>query len=51
MILKFYFGLQGTSEFGESLLTHAPDNDRQLLRQEWARPGRWYKFQPLDLVR
>ncbi|RDD39920.1 Anoctamin-4 [Trichoplax sp. H2] len=41
----------GPSEFGESLLTHAPENDRQLLRQEWARPGRWYKFQPLDLVR
>nr|CAB3221917.1 anoctamin-5 [Phallusia mammillata] len=27
------------------------DNMRRLLYWEWARWGRWYKFQPLDLIR
>nr|XP_006823057.1 PREDICTED: anoctamin-4-like [Saccoglossus kowalevskii] len=38
-----------TSE--HSMLTHGAENDRRLLYEEWARPGRWYKYQPLDLVR
>ncbi|XP_070544484.1 anoctamin-4-like isoform X5 [Ptychodera flava] len=38
-----------TSE--HSMLTHGSENDRRLLYEEWARPGRWYKNQPLDLVR
>ncbi|XP_077999893.1 anoctamin-4-like isoform X2 [Glandiceps talaboti] len=50
-----------TSE--HSMLTHGAENDRRyelndrrlndrrLLYEEWARPGRWYKYQPLDLIR
>ncbi|XP_061192079.1 anoctamin-4-like isoform X3 [Saccostrea echinata] len=34
-----------------SLLTVGKDNDRHLLYELWARPGRWYKYQPLDQVR
>ncbi|XP_057314546.1 anoctamin-4-like isoform X2 [Hydractinia symbiolongicarpus] len=34
-----------------SLLTHKQDNDRQLLYYHWGRPGRWFKEQPLDLIR
>ncbi len=28
-----------------------PDADRQRLYEAWARPGRWYCSQPLDLIR
>lgn len=38
-----------TSEY--SLLTHKLSNDRQLLFYHWATPGRWFKEQPLDLIR
>ncbi|ESO89283.1 hypothetical protein LOTGIDRAFT_106472, partial [Lottia gigantea] len=34
-----------------SLLTKGKANDRHLLYETWARPGRWYKFQPLDHIR
>ncbi|XP_052708965.1 anoctamin-4-like isoform X8 [Crassostrea angulata] len=34
-----------------SLLTVGKDNDRHLLYELWARPGRWYKYQPLDQIR
>eukprot|EP00111_Clytia_hemisphaerica_P002798 TCONS_00007881-protein len=34
-----------------SELTHKDHTDRQLLYAHWARPGRWYKQQPLDLIR
>ncbi|XP_052279240.1 anoctamin-4-like isoform X4 [Dreissena polymorpha] len=38
-----------TSE--HSLLTRGKENDRHLLYELWAKPGRWYKFQPLDKIR
>ena len=38
----------GPSEVPEGA---APANDRQRLRMEWARFGRWYKFQPLDTIK
>lgn len=38
-----------TSE--HSLLTRGKENDRHLLYETWARPGVWYKFQPLDHIR
>ena len=34
-----------------SILASGPDNDRHLLYEAWARPGMWYKYQPLDHVR
>ncbi|XP_071829205.1 anoctamin-4-like isoform X4 [Apostichopus japonicus] len=34
-----------------SMLTHGPLNDRHLLYEEWASPKKFYKQQPLDLVR
>ncbi|KAJ8032027.1 Anoctamin-4 [Holothuria leucospilota] len=34
-----------------SLLTHGPLNDRHLLYEEWASPKKFYKQQPLDLIR
>ncbi|KAK3097463.1 hypothetical protein FSP39_009845, partial [Pinctada imbricata] len=34
-----------------SLLTRGADNDRHLLYELWAKPGAWYKYQPLDQVR
>ncbi|XP_030844356.1 anoctamin-4-like isoform X4 [Strongylocentrotus purpuratus] len=53
---------EGDYKSKHSLLTHGPQNDRHLpawarpnfrnlLYEEWARPGRWYKKQPLDLIR
>ncbi|KAH9525321.1 Anoctamin-4 [Bulinus truncatus] len=38
-----------TSE--HSLLTEGPRNQRHLLYETWAKPGAWYKFQPLDHIR
>lgn len=38
-----------TSE--HSLLTRGKLNNRHLLYETWARPGAWYKFQPLDHIR
>lgn len=38
-----------TSE--HSLLTYGKENNRHLLYETWARPGVWYKFQPLDHIR
>ncbi|CAH1799995.1 unnamed protein product, partial [Owenia fusiformis] len=38
-----------TSE--HSILTNGAANDRHLLYETWARPGVWYKHQPLDLIR
>ncbi|XP_028415856.1 anoctamin-4-like isoform X1 [Dendronephthya gigantea] len=29
----------------------APSNTRQALRSEWAKFGKWYKFQPLDAIK
>lgn len=34
-----------------SLLTVGKDSDRHLLYELWARPGMWYKYQPLDQIR
>ncbi|XP_078583555.1 anoctamin-4-like isoform X6 [Branchiostoma floridae x Branchiostoma japonicum] len=34
-----------------SKLTHGYKNDRHLLFEEWARLGKWYKYQPLDKIR
>ncbi|XP_033740659.1 anoctamin-4-like isoform X4 [Pecten maximus] len=34
-----------------SLLTRGKANDRHLLYEVWARPGAWYKYQPLDEIR
>ncbi|XP_055954803.1 anoctamin-4-like [Patella vulgata] len=34
-----------------SLLTRGKSNDRHLLYETWAKPGRWYKYQPLDHIR
>nr|XP_022287595.1 anoctamin-4-like isoform X1 [Crassostrea virginica] len=34
-----------------SLLTVGKDNDRHLLYELWARPGAWFKYQPLDQIR
>ncbi|XP_063970934.1 anoctamin-4-like isoform X11 [Lytechinus pictus] len=42
---------EGNYKSEHSLLTHGAQNDRHLLYEEWARPGRWYKKQPLDLIR
>ncbi|XP_071483515.1 anoctamin-4-like isoform X8 [Diadema antillarum] len=54
---------EGDWKSEHSMLTHGPLNDRHqvpvwalpnfrnLLYEEWARPGRWYKKQPLDLIR
>ncbi|XP_072017851.1 anoctamin-4-like isoform X2 [Amphiura filiformis] len=42
---------EGPHKSEHSLLTHGPLNDRHLLYEEWARPGRWYKKQPLDAIR
>ncbi|XP_038065839.1 anoctamin-4-like isoform X2 [Patiria miniata] len=41
---------EGDYKSKHSMLTHGPQNDRHLLYEEWARPGRWYKYQPLDLI-
>ncbi|KAK7492990.1 hypothetical protein BaRGS_00015720, partial [Batillaria attramentaria] len=34
-----------------SILTRGKQNNRHLLYETWARPIRWYKFQPLDHIR
>ncbi|KAK6169614.1 hypothetical protein SNE40_020627 [Patella caerulea] len=34
-----------------SLLTRGKSNDRHLLYETWAKPSRWYKYQPLDHIR
>lgn len=34
-----------------SLLTRGKANDRHLLYEVWAKPGAWYKYQPLDEIR
>ncbi|XP_071133980.1 anoctamin-4-like isoform X7 [Mytilus edulis] len=34
-----------------SILASGKDNDRHLLYETWAKPGVWYKYQPLDHVR
>ncbi|CAL1532669.1 unnamed protein product [Lymnaea stagnalis] len=34
-----------------SLLTRGAENQRHLLYETWAKPGAWYKFQPLDHIR
>ncbi|XP_022079284.1 anoctamin-4-like isoform X4 [Acanthaster planci] len=41
---------EGHYKSNHSMLTHGPSNDRHLLYEEWARPGRWYKKQPLNLI-
>ncbi|XP_033629519.1 anoctamin-4-like isoform X7 [Asterias rubens] len=41
---------EGEYKSKHSMLTHGPLNDRHLLYEEWARPGRWYKKQPLNLI-
>ncbi|XP_035826885.1 anoctamin-4 [Aplysia californica] len=38
-----------TSE--HSLLSRGPENQRHLLYETWAKPGVFYKFQPLDHIR
>ncbi|XP_076466402.1 anoctamin-4-like isoform X2 [Babylonia areolata] len=38
-----------TSE--HSILTRGKANNRHLLYETWAKPGAWYKFQPLDHIR
>ncbi|XP_013386411.1 anoctamin-4 isoform X1 [Lingula anatina] len=42
---------EGKYKTEHSVLTWGADNERVLLFEEWARPGRWYKYQPLDLIR
>ncbi|KAJ8315866.1 hypothetical protein KUTeg_008016 [Tegillarca granosa] len=34
-----------------SILTRGKSNDRHLLYEVWAKPGAWYKYQPLDQIR
>ncbi|RUS88406.1 hypothetical protein EGW08_003862 [Elysia chlorotica] len=41
----------GEYENEDPLSTQNSDNLRQVLYETWARPGAWYKFQPLDHVR
>jgi len=42
---------EGPCDSEHSLLTHPALNDRHLLAEVWARPGRWYFNQPMDLIR
>ncbi|XP_055887871.1 anoctamin-4-like isoform X2 [Biomphalaria glabrata] len=42
---------EGEYKSEHSLLTEGPRNQRHLLYETWAKPGAWYKFQPLDHIR
>ncbi|XP_031570691.1 anoctamin-4-like [Actinia tenebrosa] len=41
---------EGNYKMEQSMLTHKPENERQLLYEVWASPKRWYQMQPLDQI-
>ncbi|KAK7107832.1 hypothetical protein V1264_015682 [Littorina saxatilis] len=42
---------EGEFKSEHSILTRGKANNRHLLYETWARPGTWYKYQPLDHIR
>lgn len=42
---------EGEYKSEHSIMASGAENQRHLLYETWARPGAWYKFQPLDHIR